>query len=76
MNAGSGATRSPFQEGNPMKIKLLVSMAGPARSWEVGDEDDFPDNEAINLIQAGFAVPVEAKVEKAVKAPAAEKRVK
>ena len=60
-----------------MKIKLLVSMAGPSRSWEVGDEDDFPDKEATNLIQAGFAVPVsEAKVERAVKPTAAEKRAK
>lgn len=60
-----------------MKVKLLVSMAGPELSLNVGDEHDFPDHEAANLIAAGFAVPVsEVKVERAVKPAAAEKRVK
>lgn len=56
---------------------MLVGLEGPTTSLIPGDEADFPDNEAINFIQAGFAVAVaEVKTERAVKKPAREKRVK
>lgn len=59
-----------------MKIKMLVSMAGPAISLNVGDEHECDDAEAMRLIAAGFAVPVsEMTIERAVFKPArAEKR--
>jgi len=57
-----------------MKVKLLVAMSGE-QSWNVGDEFDCADDEAIRLIEAGYAAPIAtAKVEKAVKKPAAETR--
>lgn len=34
-----------------------------------GEEAEFADAEAIRLIEAGFAVPAEPKVERAVKKP-------
>lgn len=40
-----------------MKIKMLASFAG-AWSCNRGDEIDRPDDEAIRLIDAGFAQPV------------------
>lgn len=60
-----------------MKIKLLVSLAGTYEAFNAGDEHDWDDADAIRLIEAGFAVPVsELKIERAVAAPAAEKRGK
>lgn len=60
-----------------MKIRMLVSLAGNEYSLSPGDERDFPQAEAIRLIDAGYAVPVaEQKVERAIAQPAAEKRKK
>ena len=60
-----------------MKIKMLVGLSGIEYSLSPGDEREFPDNEAIRLIDAGFAVPaVEEKVERAVAQPAPERRTK
>lgn len=60
-----------------MLIKMLVSLAGNEYSLAPGDEREFPDNEAIRLIDAGFAVPaVEEKVERAVAPPAPERSTK
>lgn len=60
----------------PMKIKLLVSLAGDDFALSPGDEYECSDAEAIRHIEAGNAVPVAApKVERAVKGNAkAEKR--
>lgn len=42
---------------------------------EPGDERDFPQDEAIRLIKAGFAVPVVTpEIERAVLPPPAESR--
>lgn len=51
-----------------MKIKLLVSRAGPGGVANVGDEIDVGDSEAIRMIEAGQAQPVRqaAAPEKAV----------
>lgn len=58
-----------------MLIKMQVGLSGPAYSLSPGDEREFPDDEAIRLIDAGFAVPVSARqVEMAVKPPAPERR--
>jgi len=59
-----------------MKIKLTTSIVGPEYALNAGDITDRFDNaEAIRFIEAGFAVPVtEAKIERAVSAPATEKR--
>jgi hypothetical protein len=59
-----------------MKIKLLVSFAGVDFALDAGTVTDrFPDAEAIRMIDAGYAVPVEAvATEQAVAKPARERR--
>lgn len=57
-----------------MKIRMTMGLAGPQYALAPGDEREFPRDEAVRLIEAGFAVPVaEVKVEHAVK-PAPEGR--
>ena len=56
---------------------MLVGLSGPAYCLEPGDEHGFPQDEAMRLITAGYAVPAaEVIVERAVAAPAPERRVK
>ncbi|MFG1432343.1 hypothetical protein V5F44_11150 [Xanthobacter sp. V2C-8] len=58
-----------------MKIKMLVSIAGPDFALSSGDETErFGDAEAARLVAAGYAIPIaEPKVERATrKAPAQE----
>ena len=51
-----------------MLVRMVVGLSGPATSLSPGDQADFPQAEALRLIEAGYAVPVvEAKVERAVK---------
>jgi hypothetical protein len=58
-----------------MLIRLLVGLSGPAFSLGPDDERDFPQDEAIRLIEAGYAVPVAgAGSETAVKTPTSERR--
>jgi hypothetical protein len=59
-----------------MKIRMLTGLSGLEYSLSPGDEQDFPNDEALRLVEAGYAVPVvEAKVERAIKkAPAKETR--
>lgn len=59
-----------------MKIKMLVSMAGIDFVLNVGDETDrFGNDEAIRLIEAGYAAPADdAKAETATRKVAREKR--
>lgn len=60
-----------------MKIKMLTSIAGTDFSLSPDDETErFGEAEAKRMIEAGMAIPVAtaAKVEKAVKKPAPEKR--
>ena len=57
-----------------MKIKLLVSRAGPAGAFNVGDEIDVDAAEAARMFDAGQAVPVRApQIERAVVKSKAEK---
>lgn len=58
-----------------MRVRMLTGLSGPAYSLASGDEHDFDQAEAIRLIEAGYAVPVEkSKIERAVKKPAPERR--
>lgn len=58
-----------------MMIKMLVGLSGPTYSLGPGDEKDFPQDEAIRFINAGYAAPVvEREVERAVLAPVIETR--
>lgn len=58
-----------------MLVRLLVGLSGPAYSLGPGDERDFPQDEAMRLIEAGYAVPVSDRaVETAAKLPAPERR--
>lgn len=60
-----------------MEIRMLVGLAGNEYSLSPGDQRDFPDAEAIRLVEAGYAVPVgEKEVERAVSQPAPERRTK
>lgn len=60
-----------------MRIRMLTGLSGSAFSLAPGSERDFPDDEAIRLIEAGFAVPVAApNHEKAVSEPVIERRGK
>lgn len=60
-----------------MIVRMLVGLSGPAYTLSPGHERDFPRDEALRLINAGYAVPVvETKAELAIKPPAPEKRKK
>ena len=51
-----------------MKIRMTMGLAGPQYALAPGDEREFPRDEAVRLIEAGFAVPVaEVKMERVVK---------
>lgn len=51
-----------------MRVRMLVGLSGPTITLSTGHEADFADDEALRLIAAGYAVPVEKqKVERAVK---------
>lgn len=54
---------------------MTVDLSGPGLLLAPGDEHEFPQDEAVRLISAGFAVPVsEPKIERAVLAPVIETR--
>ncbi|WP_312529465.1 hypothetical protein [Paracoccus sp. (in: a-proteobacteria)] len=59
-----------------MKLKMLTGLSGPDYNLAPGDEREFPQPEAIRLIEAGFAVAVDAEPETATKKRAPEKRAK
>ncbi|MBD9569041.1 MULTISPECIES: hypothetical protein [unclassified Ensifer] len=44
-----------------MKIQMLVGLAGNEYSLAPGDEREFPHAEAVRLIDAGFAAPVDVQ---------------
>lgn len=58
-----------------MRIRMRTGLSGPDYSLIPGDERDFPDKEAIRLIEAGYAVPVASvEVETTALEPEAETR--
>jgi hypothetical protein len=51
-----------------MLVRMVVGLSGPAANLSPGDEAEFPQAEALRLVEAGYAVPVaEARIERAVK---------
>lgn len=60
-----------------MKIKLTTSIAGIDFAYAAGDEAEFPENIAVDLINRGSAVPVRApKVETATAKKSVERATK
>ena len=62
-----------------MKVKLLVSMAGPTAAHIAGDEIDVDDATAKRFIERNIAEPVASEPEKETaekKAPRKRKAVK
>lgn len=59
-----------------MKIRMLTSFAGADFTVSANEETErFSDAEAVRMIEAGYAVPVdEQKGERATKRSAPEKR--
>jgi hypothetical protein len=58
-----------------MLIRMLVGLSGSHYTLGPGDERDFPQDEAIRLVSAGFAVPTaEQNTETAERKPVAERR--
>lgn len=54
-----------------MKVKMLSNLAGPSGAAQAGQIIDLPEDEAVELIRAGFAVAEKsATVETAALAPA------
>lgn len=47
-----------------MKVEITQCLSGPGVLHNVGDKVKFSDKEAIRLIEAGFAVPVNKKQKK------------
>lgn len=58
-----------------MRVRMLAGLAGGI-TLIPGDEAEFADAEAIRLIDAGFAVPVSAPLERAVKKPVERRKKK
>ena len=62
-----------------MKVKLLVSMAGPTAAHNAGDEIDVDDATAKRFIERNIAEPIASKSAKETaekKAPRKRKAVK
>jgi hypothetical protein len=55
---------------------MLVGLSGPATLLATGDEAEFENDEAIRQIDAGFAVPVAAPIERTVKKPVEKRKRK
>ena len=54
---------------------MLVGLSGPTTYYEPGDIYECDEAEAVRLIGARYAVPfVEDRIERAIAAPAPEKR--
>jgi hypothetical protein len=58
-----------------MRVRMLAGLVGGIHLVP-GDEAEFADAEAIRLIDAGFAVPVAAPIERAVKKPVEKRKRK
>lgn len=59
-----------------MLLRMTTGLSGPTLSLGPGDEHEFPQDEAMRLIAAGYAVRVSARpIEAAVNAPVPEVRI-
>jgi hypothetical protein len=52
-----------------MRVRMLVGLSGADYCLQPNDERDFPADEALRFIERGYAVPVAAPIERAVKKP-------
>lgn len=60
-----------------MLVRMLVDLSGPGLLLRPGEEHDFPQDEAIRLVSARYAIPVAAvPVETADRQPATERRTR
>lgn len=59
-----------------MLVRMTIGLSGPQYALGPGDERDFPSEEAIRLIKAGYAVPADGKAETTAKPRAPERRRK
>jgi len=60
-----------------MIVELTVGLSGCEYSLGPGDRRDFPSDEAVRLIEAGYAIPVADKeIERAVSVPVFERRAR
>jgi hypothetical protein len=60
-----------------MIIRMLVGLSGPTLTLDPGDEHDFPQAEALRLIEAGSAVPIsESQIERTMVDEAPERRAR
>lgn len=58
-----------------MLVRMLTGLSGTAFALVPGDEHDFPEAEAIRLIEAGFAAPAApSKTERAIDGRTPERR--
>ena len=53
-----------------MRVRMKSIMSGPTGSYQPGQEVDFDEKTAKGLVAGGFAEPVKASAERAVKSPA------
>lgn len=54
-----------------MRVRLLAGLSGPAYSLGPGDTREFPREEAIRLIEAGYAAPADGKMTETATLPVA-----
>lgn len=58
-----------------MRLKMLVCLGGLDFNLEPGDTHEFEETQAIRLIEAGYAQPVETtEIETTAVAPRGERR--
>lgn len=58
-----------------MLVQMTTGLSGPTLTLGPGDQHDFPQDEALRLVAAGYAVPVaERQIERAVADPIVETR--
>lgn len=58
-----------------MMIEMLVGLSGPAYTLDPGERREFPQDEAVRLVEAGYAIPVaERQIERTIVDPVVETR--
>ena len=58
-----------------MMVEMLVGLSGPAYTLDPGHRREFPRDEAVRLIEAGYAIPVaERQIERTIDDPVIERR--
>lgn len=47
------------EDGNPMRVRMRVTLAGPNGPYRAGDTVELPADVAARLVADGWAVPVD-----------------